>query len=175
MLRIGNPQPVYLGTTNSDLVEEYFMRKALIVGINNYPTAPLSGCKNDAESVANILERNGDNSANFSIKKEMDVATKGKLKGLIRDCFSGDADVALFYFSGHGFIDAIGGYIVTPDYSQDDMGVSMHEILEIVNQSTCRSNVVILDCCHAGFIGNISASGQQIAVIKRGCDAPYCQ
>jgi len=30
------------------------MRKALIVGINQYQTSPLNGCINDAESVAKI-------------------------------------------------------------------------------------------------------------------------
>jgi len=138
------------------------------VGINNYPTTSLSGCVNDAKVIANILERNGDGGANFSIKMELDVGTKGKLKGAIRDCFAGDEDVALFYFSGHGFIDTIGGYIVTPDFSKDDWGVSMQEILEIVNQSKCRSKVVILDCCHSGFMGNITASGQTTAVINEG-------
>lgn len=144
------------------------MRKALAVGINKYPSSPLSGCINDAEAVASILERNGDGSINFSVKRELDISTKSKLKGSIKDCFSGEEDVALFYYSGHGFIDSIGGYIVTPDYSQDDMGVSMHEILEIINQSKCRNKVVILDCCHAGFMGGISTSGQGAAVIQDG-------
>jgi hypothetical protein len=38
------------------------MRKALLVGINNYPTSPLTGCVNDANSIANVLESNGDGS-----------------------------------------------------------------------------------------------------------------
>lgn len=145
------------------------MRKALVVGINQYPTSPLSCCVNDADAIAEVLERNGDNTVNFSVKKLIDgeANPKGNLKGAIRDCFAGDEDVALFYFSGHGFIDAIGGYIVTPDYSQDDWGVSMQEILEIVRQSKCRNKVVILDCCHSGFIGNITTAGQT-AVIQDG-------
>lgn len=144
------------------------MRKALVVGINEYPNAPLYGCVNDAESIASVLERNGDGSVNFAVKKEFNISTKGALKSAIQLCFSGDEDVALFYFSGHGCIDTIGGYIVTPDYGQNDMGVSMHEILQVVNQSRCRNKVVILDCCHAGFMGNISTSGQSAAVIQEG-------
>ena len=144
-------------------------KKALVVGINQYPNTPLSCCVNDAERVAKVLERNGDNSLNFSVRKlvDTDIGTKGILKSAIRDCFSGDDDVALFYFSGHGFIDAIGGYIVTPDFSKDDWGVSMEEILTIVNTSKCRNKVVILDCCHAGFMGNIATSGQA-SIIQEG-------
>lgn len=33
------------------------MRKALIVGINDYPNCPLFGCINDARSVAEILSK----------------------------------------------------------------------------------------------------------------------
>ena len=31
------------------------MRKALIVGLDNYPECPLTGCVNDAVAVADIL------------------------------------------------------------------------------------------------------------------------
>ena len=144
------------------------MRKALVVGINKYPTSPLKGCVNDAEAVSRILQRNGDNSPNFHIRTELDVETKGKLKGMIIDCFSRNDDVALFYFSGHGFIDSIGGYLVTPDYCQHDWGVSMHEILEIINDSQCKNKIIILDCCHSGFIGSISTGKQGITYIKEG-------
>lgn len=144
------------------------MRKALVVGINKYPGSPLSGCINDAEDVERILKRNGDGTVNFSVKKVLDVNTKGELRGLIEDCFSGDADIALFYFSGHGYIDAVGGNIVTPDYSKHDMGVSMHDILSIVNTSKCKSKIVILDCCHSGFLGTISTAGQTAAIISEG-------
>lgn len=144
------------------------MKKALVVGINNYPESPLTGCLNDAEAIFNILQKNEDGSPNFSVKKELDVSSKGNLKGLIAECFNGDEEISLFYFSGHGFIDAIGGYIVTPDYCPNDWGVSMQDILTIVNQSKCRNKVVILDCCHAGFMGSINSDGQTIAVIGEG-------
>ena len=144
------------------------MKKALVVGINNYPQCPLYGCENDANAVENILSRNADSSANFSVKKELNVPTKGELKRHIVDCFSGNNEIALFYFSGHGYIDAIGGYIVTPDYSQHDMGVSMQEILTIVNDSRTKNKIIILDCCHAGFLGSISTTGQQASIIGDG-------
>jgi len=44
------------------------MKKALIVGIDNYSGASLTGCVNDANAMANVLETNGDGSPNFSIK-----------------------------------------------------------------------------------------------------------
>lgn len=145
-----------------------FMRKALVIGIDEYARAPLSGCVNDARDIAALLERNGDGSVNFSVRYETNVGTKADLKGMIGECFSGSADVELFYFSGHGFIDALGGYIVTPDYQLNDMGVSMRDILDLVNKSKCQSRIVILDCCHAGYMGNQPAGNSDATVIQDG-------
>ena len=133
------------------------MRKALIVGIDNYTQCPLHGCCNDADAVARVLEENGDGSPNFSVKIEKDVCSKAKLRGLIEDCFSGDADIALFYYSGHGHIDSVGGYLVTPDFTNHDYGVSLQEVLAIANASRCKDKIIVLDSCFSGFMGSINA------------------
>lgn len=144
------------------------MRKALVVGINNYPSSPLKGCINDASAFASIIEADGDGSPNFDVKLMTDVQTKNKLKGLIIDLFKGDSDTSLFYFSGHGFIDDIGGYIVTPDATQHDVGVSMDEILAIANDSKSKNKIIILDCCHSGKFGSPKISGGKTTHIAEG-------
>ena len=144
------------------------MRKALIVGIDNYTQCPLHGCCNDADAVARVLEENGDGSPNFSAKIEKDVCSKAKLRGLIEDCFSGDADIALFYYSGHGHIDSVGGYFVTPDFTNHDYGVSLQEVLAIANASRCKDKIIVLDSCFSGFMGSINTAGQNTAVINEG-------
>lgn len=144
------------------------MRKALVVGIDNYTQCPLRGCCNDADAVARVLEENGDGSPNFSVKIEKDVCSKAKLRGLIEDCFSGDADIALFYYSGHGYIDSVGGYLVTPDFTNHDYGVSLQEVLAIANASRCKDKIIVLDSCFSGFMGSINTAGQNTAVINEG-------
>lgn len=144
------------------------MRKALIVGINNYKQCPLSGCCNDADAIAKLLEENENGSPNFSVKLRKNVMTKADLRQLVEECFSGNADVALFYYSGHGHIDSIGGYLVTPDYTQHDFGVSLQEVLTIANDSRCKDKIVILDSCYSGFMGSINTSGQNTATISEG-------
>lgn len=135
------------------------MRKALVVGINNYPEAPLYGCVNDASKFAQIIGTNGNGSPNFDVRLAEDVQTKSELKGLIADLFRGDSDIALFYFLGHGYIDDIGGYIVTPGYKPHDYGVSMDEILTIANESKCKDRIIILDCCNSGALGSPKGTG----------------
>lgn len=129
------------------------MRKALVVGINNYSFQPLQACVNDATAIADLLRIDGFGNPNFDVLLEIDPPTKASLKGSIRSLFSGDPDIALLYFSGHGDLDDIGGYIVTPDATQDDVGVSMSEILSMVNNSKAKNRIIILDCCHSGFFG----------------------
>lgn len=144
------------------------MRKALVVGIDQYDKCPLEGCCNDADSIAQVLGRNGDGSPNFDVMLRKNVGTKGKLQHLIKQCFSGDTDVALFYYSGHGHIDSVGGYLVTPDFSEDDYGVSLQDILSIANDSHCKDKIIILDSCYSGFMGSVSPSQQSTALINEG-------
>lgn len=96
------------------------------------------------------------------------ITTKGELRGLIEKCFEGDADVALFYYSGHGHINSVGGYLVTPDFSEYDYGVSLQEILTIANNSKCKERIIILDSCYSGFMGSIDIAGQNTANINEG-------
>lgn len=144
------------------------MRKALVVGIDEYERCPLHGCCNDAEAVKEILSRNGDGSPNFAVRMEKNIESKARLKKIITECFSGDEDVALFYYSGHGHVDACGGYLVTPDYSEGDYGVSLQDILTIVNASKCKDKIIILDSCYSGTMGNIPTVGQNTSIINEG-------
>lgn len=144
------------------------MRKALIVGIDAYPGSPLNGCVNDAVEFAKTMERNEDGSLNFEAKLLKDVPTKAKLRKAIIDLFKSDSETALFYFSGHGYISDLGGYVVTPDHERNDVGVSMDEILIAANASEARNRVIILDCCYSGAFGAPHILGGQSAHIAKG-------
>jgi hypothetical protein len=142
------------------------MRKALIVGINNYTKAmQLNGCENDASVVTEVLGLHEDGRRNFTIvQPKKDIKTKGGLLEEIKSLFDGntETEVALFYFSGHGNYDSSSsdGLIITSDCTP----IYMREILDVVNASKCRNRVVILDCCHAGAMGNITS----IAALNEG-------
>jgi len=143
------------------------MRKALVVGINDYRYAPLLGCINDATSIGDLLEIHGDGSPNFEVRREMDVPTKSGLTELIAALFSGECDTALFYFSGHGYVNELGGYIVTPDFEKYDEGVSMEDILKLANKSRIKDKIIILDCCHSGVMGNAGIA-EGVSYLKEG-------
>ena len=90
------------------------------------------------------------------------------MREAIEQLFSGESDMPLLYFSGHGFIKSTGGYLVTTDAKRYDEGVSMDEILALANQSKAKNKVIILDCCHSGALGQASATGNNIAQLSEG-------
>lgn len=128
------------------------MKKALIAGINNYPFAPLHGCVRDATDLAALIAVNGDQSPNFTVKLQTNITRRHTLRELLTELFSGRNETALFYFSGHGFINERGAYLLTPDHREYDEGVSMGEILNMANNSLTSNKIIILDCCHSGAI-----------------------
>ena len=153
--------------------KEVLMRKAVIIGIDDYPSHPLSGCVNDAKAMNDVLGKHGDSdeTLNFATKlvtSDDQKVTKSLVRKSVNQLFSGDPEIALLYFSGHGFINNIGGSLVTTDTEVDDEGVLMDTILDIANQSEATNKVIILDCCHAGAMGSPSLAGKKTSQLSEG-------
>ncbi len=147
------------------------MKRALIVGIDEYPEYPLSGCVNDAKSMEQILSKNQDGSPNFHCKllvAPQDSIKRHDLRENIEELFSNDADMAFFYFAGHGAITDMGGYLVTQDTRSYDEGVAMSDVLTQANKARVREVVIVLDCCFGGGFGQIPAIGTGHAFLREG-------
>jgi hypothetical protein len=148
------------------------MRIALIVGINYYDHAsPLFGCFDDAHAVKAILERHDGGSVNFDCMLlpgtgANDRVNRGDLKDRIEKLFNTEAEIALFYFAGHGHIEATGGYLLATDSRRGDEGVSLSEILALANESPARNKLIVLDSCHSGIAGTPPAGGQLAALAE---------
>jgi len=139
------------------------MRKALIVGIDHYDQIRrLNGCVNDASSVRAVLERHADGTPNFvtpyvlTAARPGEAVTKGKLKDAVRELFRDDSDIALFYFSGHGFIEDTGGFLCTSECETGDDGLALNELMTFARGSKAKNTVIILDSCHSGAAGTNS-------------------
>lgn len=136
------------------------MRIALVVGIDYYPNnCHLYGCVSDAFNVKNILERHSDGTPNFDCKimaasSQRDEITRSELKDSVQQLFSTTAEIALFYFAGHGHIESTGGYLLASDTKRGDEGLSLSDVLTLANSSPATNKVIILDSCHSGIAGN---------------------
>ncbi len=149
------------------------MRIALIVGINYYEHGgSLYGCVDDAHAVQAVLARHGDGSVNFDCKMftgtgPTDRVERSLLKDNVEELFKAQADIALFYFAGHGHIEATGGYLLATDSSRGDEGLSLSEVLALANKSPARNKIIILDSCHSGIAGTPPVAGE-LASLSEG-------
>ena len=151
------------------------MRRALIVGIDKYTSSPLNGCENDAQSVASILEKNGDGSPNFDVKvlsSDQKVITSEIILDALDELFKGDAETVLFYFAGHGIIDQITntGYIVSQDGKKGSWGISLSDLTVLANKAYpyVKSSIIILDSCNSGYAGELPSIRSEASVIGNG-------
>lgn len=148
------------------------MRKALLVGINDYNFSPLSACIPDAERMYNILSKDYDETPNFSCKKIVSSDHKIDipfLKESIIELFATDGDVALFYFSGHGSEAGklTKACLVTQDARTFNEGVELDSLMQIANESQAKQVVIILDCCFSGAAGNVTFLNN-LSVLREG-------
>lgn len=150
------------------------MRKALIVGIDHYDhISPLGGAVKDAYSVKSVLERNADGTLNFATPRLMTGTgpatrvTRTQLREAVEELFNDDADIALFYFAGHGYIDDTGGFLCASDCESGHDGLALAEVMSMANNSKAKNKVIILDSCHGGIAGT-NAVAKQVAEISDG-------
>lgn len=159
------------------------MRKALCVGIDFYQHfGCLDACVSDAESVAAVLDRHADGTKNFEIisllaekieppmpddaDPEAPQPVIGKsltaktLKHAVELLFDTEADIVLFYFAGHGAIDANGGYLCTSEIQTPSEGLSLDYLMRLVSNSRAKNKVIILDSCHCGYAGKLDRMGE---------------
>lgn len=119
-----------------------------------------------------MLDRHADGSVNFGVKHLTatgtgDPVARGELRQAIENLFAGDGEVSLFYFAGHGHIEATGGYLCSSDVTTGNDGVPLAEIMIMANQSKIQNRVIILDSCHSGVAGG-SALQQKVTEISDG-------
>jgi uncharacterized caspase-like protein len=78
-----------------------------------------------------------------------DAVTRPILRESLDLLFRDPVDIALFFFSGHGTVNNLDGYLVTQDAKKYDQGVSMSDILKLANDSKASEVVILLDCCYS--------------------------
>lgn len=125
-------------------------RLALVIGNNEYSKVPrLTNAVNDAKDLAAALQQ---------MKFTVDLALNAPLETLdrrVRDFTSRvqPADVALFYFAGHGVQIDQENYLLATDFDATDdieakrRSVSASDVLERLRTRRARLRILILDAC----------------------------
>jgi len=140
------------------------MKKALCVGINNYPgtSSDLKGCVNDANDWTDLLREYG-----FTVEKLLDSqGTRTNIKNKLSDLVNqaGADDVIVFTYSGHGTsvydLDGEEGDGYDEALSVYDGTLKDDELREIIKDiHPDASLVVISDSCFSGTVTRVLSEG----------------
>ena len=139
-------------------------RRALCIGIDDYPDAPLAGCVADARAWASTLQRLG-----FAVAGPLvnGTATRRAILDALQTMIAGSraGDVLVFQFAGHG--------TQVPDVDGDDDGDGKDEALvpvdygsgafvidddlrHVIGQLPKGVNLTcFIDCCHSGTVTRV--------------------
>jgi hypothetical protein len=148
-IRAQNPRGVSIVPVDSG------RRMALVIGNNAYPAMGLRNAVNDARAIAQTLSREG---------FQADLVVDAPLRDLSRrvDLFVGSlrrGDVALVFYSGHGFQINNENFIVPVDFNAQDeaaaraQSYSASRLVDRVTASGARMTIVILDACRTNPFG----------------------
>ena len=147
--------------------------RALVVGIDAYGNGrDLSACVTDATKIASLLENHGNGDPNYDVKvltsANNDVSASNIMTH-VTQLFSSPTETALFYFAGHGTVDANTqkGFLETPDGNTVSPGIDISALLNLATEAyekNIQSTVIILDCCQSG----IAAQGRAYQGLSKG-------
>ena len=146
-------------------------RIALVIGNGSYTKAPLANPVNDANDIADALEK-----CDFTVMKAIDADRK-KMRGAIRK-FGEEINkgaVGLFYYAGHGiqvdgenYLIPIGTEVYNEDEVKDEC-LMVSSVLRKMESAGNRLNIIILDACRDNPFGrNFRSSNRGLAKM----DAP---
>ncbi|TDE96166.1 caspase family protein [Occultella glacieicola] len=148
------------------------VKRALLVGIDAYDHSPaLTGCVNDVEALRPLLARNVDDSPNFECRTLVgppDRVTRPTVLTALAGLCAPGADVALFYFAGHGRSGGEDVTLVTTEGTEHAWGVGFAEVMGLVMGSPVPEIHVILDCCFSGAAGAVPQLGSAAATLRSG-------
>lgn len=148
-------------------------KRALLIGIDHYasPPPPLGGCVNDVNALIPLLARNEDDSPNFDCRVLVSSdgqVTRSDILSAVDALLAPGADMALFYFAGHGRRKQGDVVLVAQGSDPTDNGVAASDLLTRIAESQVREVTVLLDCCFSGAAGGIPQLRVEAATLPNG-------
>jgi Caspase domain len=131
---------------------------ALVIGNDKYAQeTPLQNPGRDARLIAAHLQELGFKLVGDRAQEDLDKATTDRMVRRF-GTMAEDADVALFYFSGHGTQFNGANYLLPIDVGPDKKTIGLQAlnadlVVEVMEESRARLKIVLLDACRSPFKG----------------------
>ena len=131
---------------------------ALLIGVDEYEDSSIPDLNNPLHNIVALSEILVNPRVGEFSRENVDVLsnpTYKSAKRAISELFSKAKrdDLAVFYFSGHGFLQEQQLYLALQDSVKEYLdleAVSAYFIASQMSRSRAKKQVIILDCCHAG-------------------------
>jgi hypothetical protein len=128
-------------------------RYAILIGINDYPSEPLTCCAADAEAVAELLKQKcgfKDSDVKLIVSKTGDTKTEifGLFEGALKEIgktFRSEEESIFFFFAGHGI-----NYRGKSHIKFHTLKVSIEEIFGKINAMNPKYQIHLFDACESG-------------------------
>jgi division/cell wall cluster transcriptional repressor MraZ len=141
-------------------------RRALLIGIDTFEDASLHQLSAPREDVLSLAAVLADMEiGRFEVESVHNPTCREALKTIESTLHElGPHDLMLLYYSGHGVKDSHGRLFLTTRDTESDYlqstSLSARQIGEIMADSRCRQQILILDCCYSGaFPRSLLAKG----------------
>jgi uncharacterized caspase-like protein len=144
-------------------------RVALVIGNSAYQTSPLRNPSNDATDMAGRLRELG-----FEVIERNNITVR-QIGGTLREFRQrlSPGAVALVFYAGHGLQIRGENYLPTVDgdiNSEEDVpnqSISMKQIMDVLDESKTRLNLVFLDACRNNpYARNFRSADQGLARVS---------
>jgi len=129
--------------------------KAFLCGVSKYKSESandLPGCEVDVNNISHAIVEGLklDQSEIKVLGGNQEYVSKGEfIQSLMGFSVSlSEDDTAIFYFSGHGSNNSYGKHEIL----LSDDSIETEQIIELLENSLSKNNIVILDCCYAGNV-----------------------
>jgi uncharacterized caspase-like protein len=146
-------------------------RIAIVIGTGEYDDQRLTDLRGPAQDAMRLTKFLQDpNFGNYEVKMFVNSSSQSVNKAIEKFFTSRDRDdTVLFYYSGHGIVDASGRlYFSTTDTNGDMLrstAVSASFVNEVMNESRSKNQIMFLDCCFSGaFARGLSDSRGRIVI-----------
>jgi hypothetical protein len=159
------------------------MKKALLVGINDYPGSgsDLAGCVNDTVNLRALLSsEHGFDAAGIRVLTDA-KATRDAIMDALEELVSraSAGDVLVFHFSGHGSqvpdqdgderSDRMDEVLCPRDFTWEGRWIRDDDLSDVFSRLPKDAHLeVLLDCCHSGTGTREIALGQRAAPAAAG-------
>jgi hypothetical protein len=129
---------------------------ALLIGVSEYEAGlpPLPASPNDVEAMRRVLQN--PNIGGFDEVETLIDPDPNAMRLAINRLFANcqKEDLAVLFFSGHGITDDEGKLYLTTRFTDEQFykatSVPASFVHDVMNDSRCKRQVVILDCCYSG-------------------------